>query len=192
MFVDKMCWRLTLMIVVCGLSGCVTGSLLFNGKDLSGWQVVGTADWQVEAGDLVASGEGDGFVMSDEEFKDFTLSLEFWVDATTNSGVFIRCQDRANINPNTCYELNIWDQHPQQQARTGSIVYKVMPPLVQVNTVGKWNTYDVSAEGPKLVVRVNGAITAIMVRADPAAGFVALQHSEKGTVRFRHLRIAAQ
>jgi hypothetical protein len=180
-----------ILAVLVGLSACATGSLLFNGKDLAGWKVVGAADWRVEAGVLEASGEGDGFLVSDEEFQDFRLTLEFWVDATTNSGVFIRCQDRANINPNTCFELNIWDQHPRQEARTGAIVYKVMPPLVQVNTVGKWNTYDVTAQGPKLVVRVNGAITAIMVRANPAAGFIALQHWAKGTVRFRHLRLVA-
>jgi hypothetical protein len=181
---------LLIMVVVVGVSACATGTLLFNGDDLSGWQVVGDADWQVKSGELVASGEGDGFITSHQEFKNFSLSLEFWVDATTNSGVYIRCQDRDNINPNTCYELNIWDEHPQQDARTGSIVFKVMPPLVKVNTVGKWNTYDVTAEGTNLVVRVNGAITAIMVRADPTGGFIALQHWEKGTVRFRNVRIA--
>lgn len=185
----KVYWRLKLLVIVVGLTACATGALLFNGDDLSGWQVVGEANWQVESGELVARGKGQGFIMSEEEFDDFSLSLEFWVDATTNSGVYIRCQDRADINPNTCYEMNIWDEHPQQEARTGSIVYKVMPPLVQVNTVGKWNSFNVHAEGQKLVVRVNGSITAIMLRADPAGGFIALQHWEEGTVRFRNLRI---
>ena len=173
------------------LTACATGTPLFNGSNLDGWEVIGEADWRVIAGELVASGEGDGVIASVEEFQDFRLSLEFWVDATTNSGVFIRCQDRSNIHPNTCFELNIWDQHPQQEARTGAIVFKVMPPLAQVETVGRWNTYDVTAEGSKLVVKVNGVITAIMVRADPAGGFIALQHREKGTVRFRNIRLSA-
>lgn len=184
--------RGAVLMLVLVLTACATGTPLFNGDDLSGWEVIGEADWQVQGGELVASGAGDGFLASVEEFQDFRLSLEFWVDATTNSGLFIRCQDRGNIHPDTCFELNIWDQHPQQQARTGAIVFKVMPPLAQVNTVGQWNTYDVTARGSKLVVKVNGHITAIMVRADPAGGFIALQHWQKGTVRFRNIRLAAE
>ena len=41
----------------------------------------------------------------------------------------------------------------------------------------------------ELVVRVNDRITAIMDRADPAGGFIALQHWQKGTVRFRGIRL---
>ena len=171
------------------LTACATGTTLFNGKDLAGWDVTGEADWQVRGSELVASGEGDGYLVSGEEFQDFRLSLEFWVDATTNSGVFIRCRDRGDISAETCFELNIWDQHPMQEARTGAIVLKVMPPLVQVETVGRWNTYDVTAKGTNLVVKVNGVITAIMVRADPAGGFIALQHFGKGTIRFRNIRL---
>ena len=186
----KMLSRAWVLLMSVLLGACATGELLFNGEDLSGWEIVGDADWQVEAGDLVARGDGQGYLASKEEFQNFKLSLEFWVDATTNSGVYIRCQDRSHIHPDTCFELNIWDDHPQQEARTGAIVFKVMPPLVQVSTVGKWNTYDVTAEGTNLVVRVNSAITAIMTRADPAGGFIALQHWQKGEVRFRHIRLA--
>jgi hypothetical protein len=172
------------------LTACATGTALFNGADLSGWDVVGDADWRVESGELVASGDGDGFLVSQAQFADFQLQLQFWVDDTTNSGVFIRCQDRTKIHPETCYELNIWDQHPQQEARTGAIVFNVMPPLAQVSTVGRWNNYDITAQGGTLVVTVNGILTAMMTRADPQGGYIALQHAEKGEVRFRNIRIA--
>ena len=58
-----------------------------------------------------------------------------------------RCRERANIHPDNCFELNIYDAHPRQEARTGAIVFKVMPPLVHVDTVGRWNTYEVVAQG---------------------------------------------
>ena len=31
--------------------------------------------------------------------------------------------------------MNIYDAHPRQEARTGAIVFKVMPPLVEVGVI---------------------------------------------------------
>ena len=157
---------------------------LFNGENLQGWQVQGEVEWLVQDRALVASGKGDGFLLTDEEYGDFYLKVEFWVDATTNSGIFIRCMDRQRIHPETCYELNIWDEHPQQEARTGAIVFKHMPPLAHVSTVGRWNTYEVWAKDSTLEVKVNGITTALLKSADPSPGFIALQHWGKGSVKF--------
>jgi hypothetical protein len=163
---------------------------LFDGQSLSGWQFEGDVPWAVTDGAMVAEGSGQSFLSSDAEFGDFYLRAEFWVDATTNSGLFIRCRDRSRIYPDTCYELNIYDQHPKQEARTGAIVFVVMPPLAQVETVGHWNTYEVTARGPHIEVKVNGVITAVLEDANPVPGFIALQHWEKGTVKFRKLEIS--
>ena len=171
------------------LIGCARGNMLIDGPELQQWIAVGEANWRTENGELVADGAGEGFLMTRSSYQDFRLNLEFWIDETTNSGVFVRCQDRANILPDTCFEVNIWDNHPQQDARTGAIVLKVMPPLQKIVTVGRWNTMDITAEGQKLVVRVNSQITALMDRADTAPGFIALQHWEKGTVRFRNIQV---
>jgi len=171
------------------LSACAGSSILFNGKDLAGWQVSDDAVWTVQEGNIVATGSGNGYLSTEAVYDDFELSAEFWVDATTNSGIYIRCQDRSNIHPDTCYELNIWDEHPIHDARTGAIVFKVMPPLAQVSTVGRWSEYRVRAKGSVLKVEVNGVTTAIMTDANPAAGFISLQHFEHGTVKFRHIEI---
>jgi hypothetical protein len=171
------------------LAGCASQTLLFDGSSLSGWETLGDADWRVRGGAIEAVGGGDGFLATRETFSSFDLFLEFHVDATTNSGVFIRCTDRGSVDPRSCYEINIYDQHPQQQARTGAIVLQVMPPLVHVDTIGRWNTLQVTARGPVLTVRVNGRITALMDDAEERAGFIALQHWQKGEVRFRNLRL---
>ncbi|WP_279245601.1 3-keto-disaccharide hydrolase [Candidatus Litorirhabdus singularis] len=180
---------LVLSLIAVLLMGCARGNMLIDGPELQQWIAAGEANWRYENAELVADGAGEGFLMTRSSYKDFRLNLEFWIDETTNSGVFVRCQDRANIHPETCFEVNIWDNHPQQDARTGAIVLKVMPPLQNIVTVGRWNTMDITAEGQKLVVRVNSQITALMDRADTAPGFIALQHWEKGTVRFRNIQV---
>src|SRR5210317_854645 len=87
------------------LSGCAGPQHLFNGTNLAGWQQQGDIDWSVTDQLIVASGAGDGFLVSDAQFGNFYLRVEFWVDATTNSGIYIRCQDRSRVHPDTCYEL---------------------------------------------------------------------------------------
>jgi hypothetical protein len=64
-----------------------------------------------------------------------------------------------------------------------------MPPLVQVDTVGHWNRYEVRASGPKIIVTVNGEITAVLDDADSAPGFIALQHFQTGIVKFRNISL---
>lgn len=172
-----------------GAIGYADPTPLFDGGSLAGWQARGESDWRVAGKEIVASGAGDGFLLSDGAYGDFRLRLEFWVDATTNSGVFIRCQDRNRVHPDTCYELNIYDEHPQQEARTGAIVFRFMPPLARVETVGRWNTYDIVARGRSLKVSVNGVVTARLEDIEPGPGFIALQHWGEGTVRFRNLQL---
>jgi len=150
---------------------------------------MGDSIWSVEEEVLVAGGEGDGFLVSKQSLDNFQLKVEFRVDASVNSGIFIRCQERQDINPNTCYEFNIWDEHPQQQARTGAIVSRAMPPLAQVSTLGRWSTYEITANGPLLEARVNGELTAVLEDSQWQTGFIALQHWGEGSVRFRNLQI---
>lgn len=162
---------------------------LFNGETLQGWTNQGGTAWKVFEGEIVGSGDARGFLLSDAEFSDFRLSLEFWVEATVNSGVFIRCRDRGRIHPETCYELNIWDDHPRQEARTGAIVLEFMPPMEKVDTVGRWSRLEVEAKGSEIVLAINGVRTAELSDARPDGGFIALQHWEQGTVKFRNIEI---
>ena len=180
---------LALLPLFTAMAGCAAAVSLFDGNTLDGWDISGDARWSVSERAIVAAGEGDGFLATASLYGDFFLRLEFWVDATVNSGIFVRCQERGNIHPDTCYELNIWDNHPRQEARTGAIVFRVMPPLAHVDTVGRWNTYEVSARGEWLEVRINGVTTAILDNADPSPGFIALQHVGKGTVKFRSIEL---
>ena len=172
-----------------GSTSTDTGISLFDGSSLSGWEPSGAAEWSVADGVIVGQGAGDGFIATTETYGDFHLRLEFWVDASTNSGVFLRCQDRDRIHPESCFELNIWDEHPKQEARTGAIVFRVMPPRAHVETVGKWNTYEVTAKGALLEVKVNGVTTALLEDADPTPGFIALQHWQEGVVKFRNIEL---
>jgi hypothetical protein len=143
---------------------------LFNGKDLSGWQVLnGKKDaWGAEEGLLVVKGGGGGWLMTEREFGDFDLRLEFKLPKAGNSGVALR----APMEGNPAYqgmEIQLLDDpwykdtnnykgiRPAQL--TGSI-YDVVPPSTDATKpAGEWNTIHIVARGRHVSVELNGVKT---------------------------------
>jgi hypothetical protein len=173
-------------------SGWIT---LFDGKNLDNWKAIGTANWRLEDGAAVAD-DGNGFLVSNNDYADFQLRVEFWIEAKTNSGVFIRCTNPNEVNGKTAYEVNIWDTRPVQKYGTGAIVdVAAVDPMPMAG--GKWNVYEITAKGDTFTVVLNGQRTVDGAHADRfAKGRIALQHGkgvsdETGIVKFRKVEIKA-
>ena len=59
------------------------------------WYKGGNANWEFVNGELIGGlDSGSGFVMTNEIYKNFELSLEFFPDSTINSGIFLRCNEK--------------------------------------------------------------------------------------------------
>jgi len=188
---------LTVALVLVGTGGFHLGSLtsaqgggawtsLFDGKTLKGWNMTGDANWEVADGVIQAS-RGTGFLVTPASYGDFQIQLEFWVTDDANSGVFLRCEDPKNIGSMNAYEVNIYDTRPDQAYRTGAIV-DVAKPAAVINTGGKWNTFDITAKGPKLTVILNGTKTVDVEHKGHTRGPIGLQYGA-GTVKFRNVRV---
>jgi hypothetical protein len=65
--------------------------LLFDGATTFGWDTYDGAKWQVVDGTLV-SDEGEGWIVTNTEFTDFTLKVEFRVGDGGNSGIAFRAE----------------------------------------------------------------------------------------------------
>ncbi|MFL1462758.1 DUF1080 domain-containing protein [Roseococcus sp. DSY-14] len=167
---------------------------LFNGRDMEGFTPVGNANWRVEDGALVAD-RGTGFLMTTRSFSDFDLRTEVFLDPRTNSGIFIRISDPARIGSATSYEINLWDERPEQRYGTGAIVdVAAVDPMPRAG--GRWNTLEISARGEVMSVTLNGQRTVDGARhARFRDGPLALQHAagvnndDSGVIRFRRLEI---
>ena len=160
---------------------------LFDGKSLDKFSQVGNANWRVEDGSIVAD-KGNGFLVSKDSYGDFQIRAEFWVDDEANSGIFIRCTDPAKVTAKNAYEVNIFDKRPDPSYGTGAIVdvAKVEP---MPKAAGKWNTYEITAQGSHLVVVLNGQKTAdAQDSKHNAGGPFALQYGS-GVVKFRKVQI---
>ncbi len=164
--------------------------LLANGLD--GLELMGVGTWTFEDGELVGvgpeTGPPFGWAVTPGDYGDFEVTVEFSVSDTHNSGVYFRCQERANITDRNCYEANIFDNRPDQSGRTGGIP-NYLAPIATVDAAGQWNTYVIRVEGDRIQVTLNGVVTIDgHDQTNSAAGPIAIQ-AAVGEVRVRKFEV---
>jgi len=175
-----------LLLLFIGIS-CQNSHVLFE-ENKKNWVIEGDAEWNFINGELTGIiKSGSGFIMTTQSYKDFVLELEFKPDSTINSGVFIRCSS-MDIDAISCYELNIWDLHPNQDFRTGAIVTRSVP-LKKVETRNNWNQYKIKIKDDHILVWINGILTADMRDKTLIKGYIGLQAAGSGKISFRNIRI---
>jgi hypothetical protein len=182
--------RFKLKALATGLIALPLVATVAMGTTLSGsfdaWNKIGDANWRIENGEFVAD-MGAGHLVSKESYTDFHLTAEFWTDAGANSGVFLRVSDPNAITDRTAYEANIFDTRPDPAYRTGAIV-NFASPSENLDTAGKWNTYDITVQGDHIVLVLNGVQTVDVHDSTYASGPISLQYGQ-GVVKFRNVEI---
>jgi hypothetical protein len=165
---------------------------LLDSTRMGDWDQVGKANWAMKDGaltvDKLLEGKDPAYLVTKNSYKDFQIKADFWTDEEANSGIFIRCDEANKINSKICYEVNIYDKRPDPSYGTGAIVdvAKVDP---MPKAAGKWNTYEITAQGSHLVVVLNGQKTAdVQDSKHNAGGPFALQYGS-GVVKFRKVQI---
>jgi Domain of Unknown Function (DUF1080) len=163
---------------------------LVDSNKMGEWTEVGKANWAMKDGALVADkldGKELAYLVGKDSYKDFQIRAEFWTDEEANTGIFIRCEETKKIDSKVCYEVNVFDKRPDPSYGTGAIVDvgKVDP---MPKAAGKWNVYEITAQGPHFVVVLNGQKTVDAQDSKHASGHIALQYGS-GVVKFRKVQI---
>ena len=112
-----------------------------------------------DKGVLVVKGGGGGWLMTEKQYGDFELRLEFKVPKGGNSGVALRSPlkgDPAYVG----MEIQILDDPSykglQKWQATGSIYGVVPSSKVATKRVGEWNAYRIVCKGRKVTIELNG------------------------------------
>jgi len=153
-------------------------------------QVGVEANWTAMDGAIQATSGGSepSFLVSKQSFSDFELRVEFWASHDANSGIFLRCAEPDTVSEVLCYEVNIFDERPDPRYGTGGIVNLAEAPYPMPKAGEKWNTYEITADGPHLRVVLNGKPTVELDNDSKSSGPIALQWGS-GTMRFRSVKI---
>ena len=156
------------LFLLAAASGAPDGFVpLFDGKTLDGWFVVNKTGpgFLAENGVLVCPADGGQKLMTEKEYANFILRFEFKLEPDSNNGIGIRAP-REGHTATQGMEIQILDQsgplygpmklHPEQYH--GSI-YDVIPARTGfLKKPGLWNEEEITANGRRITVRLNGAI----------------------------------
>jgi hypothetical protein len=183
-----------LLVVAFTLFGCASPPTgpgwisLLDSATLDNFNRIGDANWRLADGVLSADkgGQPVAYLVSKTSYTDFELRAEFWVDANANSGVFIRCTDPQKISSLTGYEVQINDPRADGFGTGALVPAAKVSPRIYAN--GVWNLYEVTARGPRIIVKLNGSVTVDVEHSKFPGGPVALQYGS-GVVRFRNVAI---
>lgn len=174
---------------------------LFNGTDLTGWEIHSNQDDFKVVDGVIRSETGWGgqlMYYTAREFDDFELIVEWRVAPGGNSGVFLRAP-REGWPWQTAYEVQISNEQPPRDERhcTGSLYgYAAVEPRPD-ETPEEWRTYHIRCEGNRITVKVDGVqvvdfdqSTTEATKDKPLRGFIGVQdsHGPPGTwVEYRKI-----
>lgn len=143
---------------------------LFNGKNLKGWKATGKNQWVVKNGILTSPKAGSNLV-TEQNFTDFKLHVEFKYKKGGNSGVYLRGRYETQI------EDSNKDAHPNSVLFGG--IYGFLT-ASEMATLGpdQWQTFDITLVGRMVTVVANG-ITVINNQEIPGITGGALDSNEE-------------
>jgi len=190
-----------LLSLLLGSASASETRILFNGKDLDGWEIVNDGQFSVEDG-LLKLNRGTGWLRSEDTFSDYKLTMEFrFTEVGSNSGIFIRTAATSKEDesgwPDNGIQIQTIDSveyiHP-----LGMIIPYGAPPFEFVSSreaatsvykqAGNWHTYEIECVGEIIKVRLNGTLVGIAVGVKNAEGHVGIQ-GENGLLEFRKIEI---
>lgn len=145
---------------------------LFNGQDLTGWTTLGgNADsWGVKHGILYvaepARAEANAreepfWLMTEKEYANFELRLEYRIPPGGNSGVALRSPLKGNPAIDGMEIQILDDKAPEHQnvkpERKNGSIYGVLAASKSSKPAGQWNQYRIVCNGPRVLIDLNGS-----------------------------------
>ncbi len=160
--------------------------LLFDGETLFGWKPISEANWKVADGVISVSEGEPGLLCTRSQFGNYQLKADFRSAKGTNSGIFLRTSPKPTDVTTKCYELNIADA-ADNPFPTGSFVQRQR--AEGDHDSADWQTFDVTADGARFVVRLDGRVVVDYTDPRPAGrGYIGLQLNS-GKVEFRNIKL---
>ncbi|HYG38692.1 MAG TPA: DUF1080 domain-containing protein [Cytophagales bacterium] len=165
---------------------------LFNGKDLSGWNIHGTEKWYVENGELICESGPDkayGYLATEDKYKDFELTLQFKQENNGNSGVFFR----SSIDGT---KISGWQVEVAPPGHDSGGIYESygrgwLEQIPEENEkflkMGEWNKMKIRVVGDQVTTWLNGNQMVDMKddKIGAANGVIALQIHDGGGIKVR-------
>ncbi len=147
-------------------------NMLFNGKNTDGWHSYlkpkAEAAWMIKDGALTLDpkAEGQGDLVTDKEYENFELALDWNISAEGNSGVIFGVHEDPAFGAtyNTGIEMQVLDNkgaedNKQATHLAGSLYDMKAPSAAVAKPAGEWNTARIRKQNGHLTFWLNGTKT---------------------------------
>ena len=154
--------------------------LLFDGKSTSGWHIYGKPDtepaWKVINGSLQLDpkAEGQGDLVTNGEYENYELSLQWKISPEGNSGVIFSVNEDPAYHATyeTGIEMQVLDDEKAEDNKkanhlAGSLYDMKAPAVKAVKPAGEWNTARISKKAGHLIFTLNGKETVNVQMGSP-------------------------
>jgi len=144
---------------------------IFDGTSTAGWHTYGTsaagAAWEAKDGALylnTATKEGRGDLVTDKEYENFDLKLEWKISEGGNSGIIFNVKEdtsKYQRTYNTGPEMQVLDNAKHSDAkihkhRAGDLYDLIACSEETVKPAGEWNEVEIISNNGKLDFYLNG------------------------------------
>lgn len=168
------------------------GKPLFNNENLDGWTIYGTEKWYVENKELICESGPDnqyGYLVTDNEYKDFILRLKYKQEINGNSGVFFRSSIEGT-------KISGWQVEVAPEGHdSGGIyesygrgwLYQIPDDKESILKEGEWNEMIIKVENDRVMTWLNNELMTDLrdEKIGNAVGKVALQIHDGGGVKVK-------
>lgn len=182
-------------------------TLLFNGKNLDGWDGDPTL-WSVEDGAIVGASDGKPFkvntflIYKKRNFADFILKASIKL-RNHNSGIQFRSERLAGpdwivsgpqADASDVGDKSAWGNYYEERGRSRTMMKTPDEGWLKAKSVLRkqdWNTYEILADGEHIRLTFNGVVTIDTQEKQRKDGIIALQlhGGEMMRVEFRDMKI---
>ncbi|NLF71465.1 MAG: DUF1080 domain-containing protein [Candidatus Anammoximicrobium sp.] len=186
-------------------------TLLFNGKDLAGWEFyfgkAGTENkgtFTVQEGILICSGRPSGYMVTKKPYGDYTLQVEFAFQrpAGLKDDAEFRGNSGCLIHVGEKNALGVWPRSVEVQGanRNLGIILPIPRDLRCTHTfdsaalarvlrpVGQFNKLEIDVRGGDMTISLNGAAVSTVRKCELTAGPIGIQ-SEGAETHWKTIRI---
>jgi 3-keto-disaccharide hydrolase len=139
--------------------GLLLAVQLFNGKDLTGWEHVGPGGFVIENNVLKSEGGMGLLWYTPRKMGNCLIRVVYKTagEKSANSGVFIRIPEKPTepwMPVNRGYEVQI--DNAADDYHTSGVLYSLTKALAKPEKTGEWNTLEITLDGPRTIVTLNG------------------------------------
>ncbi|NCD69556.1 3-keto-disaccharide hydrolase [Mucilaginibacter agri] len=143
--------------------------LLFDGKTTTGWHTYlkpeASAAWKVSDGALTLDpkAEGQGDLVTDKEYENYELSVDWKISPEGNSGIIFGVHEDPALSQTylSGIEMQVLDNEKAEDNKkanhlAGSLYDMKAPAVASAKPAGEWNTAKISKKDGHLIFWLNG------------------------------------